>query len=150
MGLCLGGDLNSDFSHHSCFVNNINMFMNNHDMKRLWNMFNVDYTYRHTDGVSTSTIILLSQIVFFNKCCSCGVTHSVENTSNHSIINMSLEMNTSVLHNVECEKTVTSKIVWYKASSHDINFCKCNINSKLPNEILRRKYQQLWKHSMRQ
>ncbi len=48
-GIVLGGDLNNDFSRHSGFVNNINMFMNNHDMQSLWNMFNVDYTYRHTD-----------------------------------------------------------------------------------------------------
>ncbi len=49
---------------------------------------------------------------------------------------MSLEINTFVPHNVECEKTVTSKIAWYKASSDDINFYKCNINSKLPDLIL--------------
>ncbi len=86
-----------------------------------------------TCKVSTSTIdhFIVSNRVF-NKCCSGGVTHSVDNTSNHSVINMSLEMNTFVPHNVECEKTVTSKIAWYKASSH-INI---NINSKLPDVIL--------------
>ncbi len=31
-GIVLGGDLNSDFSSHSGFVNNIHMFMNNHDL----------------------------------------------------------------------------------------------------------------------
>ncbi len=31
-GIVLDGDLNSDFSRHSGFVNNINMFMNNHDL----------------------------------------------------------------------------------------------------------------------
>ncbi len=55
-GIVLGVDLNSDFSPNSCFVNNINMFMNNHGLQSLWNMLNVDYTYMHTDGVSTSTI----------------------------------------------------------------------------------------------
>ncbi len=90
-------------------------------------MFNVDYTYRHTDGVSTSTIdhFIVSNSVF-NKCCSGGV----------SVINMSLEMNTFVPHNVECGKTVTFKIAWYKASSHDINFYKCNVHSELPDVTL--------------
>ncbi len=136
-GIVLGGDLNSDFSRYSGFVNNINMFMNNHDLQSLWNMFNVDYTYRHTDRVSTSTIehFIVSNRGF-NKCCSGRVTHRVDNTSNHSVINMFLEMDTFVPHNVECEKTVSSKIAWYKASSHDINFYKCNINSKMPDEIL--------------
>ncbi len=100
------------------------MFMNNHDLQSLWNMFNVDYTCRHTDGVSTSTID------HFNKCCSGGVTHSVDNKSNHSVINMSLEMNIFVPHNVEHDKTVTSKIAWFKSSLHDINFYKCNVHSK--------------------
>ncbi len=45
-------------------------------------------------------------------------------------------MNTFVPHNVECEKTVTYKIAWYKASSHDKNFYKCNFNSELPDVIL--------------
>ncbi len=135
-GIVLGGDLNSDFSRHSGIVNNINIFMNNHDLQSLWNIFNVDYTYRHTDGVSTSTIdhFIVSNSVF-NKCCSGGVTHSVHNTSNHSAINMSLEMNTFVPHNLERDKTVTSKIAWYKASSHYINFYKCNVDSKLPDVI---------------
>ncbi len=81
-GIVLDEDLNSDFSHHSGFVNNINMFMNNHDLQRLWNMFNVDFTYRNTDGVSSSTIdhFTVSNRVF-NKCCSGGVTHSLDNTS---------------------------------------------------------------------
>ncbi len=65
-GIALCGDLNSDFSRHSGFVNNINMSMNNHDLQSLWNMFNVDYTYRHTDEVSTSTIdhFIVSNRVF--------------------------------------------------------------------------------------
>ncbi len=135
-GIVLGGDLNSDFSHHSGFVNNINMFMNNHDLQSLWNIFNVDYTYRHTDGVSTSTIdhFIVSNSAF-NKCCRGCVTHIMDNTSNHSVINLSVEMNSFVPHNVEYEKTVTSKIDWYKASSHDINLYECNINSKLPGVI---------------
>ncbi len=79
------------------------MFMNNHDLQSLWNMFYVDYTYRHTDGVRTSTIdhFIVSNRVF-NKCCSGGVTHSVDNTSNHCVTNMCLEMNTFVPYNVEC------------------------------------------------
>ncbi len=31
---------------------------------------------------------------------------------------------------------MTSTIAWYKARSHDINFDKCNVDSKLPNVIL--------------
>ncbi len=87
------------------------MFINTHALSSLWNVFNVDYTYRHTDGVSTSTIdhFIVSNKVF-NKCCSCAVTHSVDNTSNHIVINMSLEMNMFVPHNVEHGKTVTSKL----------------------------------------
>ncbi len=64
-----------------------------------------------TTGIQMESIdhFIVSNRVF-NKCCSGGVTHSMDNTSNHSVINMSLEMNTFVLHNVECEKTVTSKL----------------------------------------
>ncbi len=31
---------------------------------------------------------------------------------------------------------MTSKIAWYKASSHNINFYKSNVDSKLPDVIL--------------
>ncbi len=58
------------------------------------------------ESVLPPLIILLSQIGFCNKCCSGGVTHSVDNTSNHSVINMSLEIVTFVPHNVECDKMV--------------------------------------------
>ncbi len=49
---------------------------------------------------------------------------------------MSVEQNTFILHNVECEQKVTSKITWYKASSHDINFYKCNVDFKLNDVVL--------------
>ncbi len=57
----------------------------------------------------------------------------MDNTSNHSVINMSLEMNTFLPHNVKRGKTVTSKIARYKTSSHNINFY---VDSKLPDVIL--------------
>ncbi len=34
------------------------------------------------------------------------------------------------------KKTVTSKIAWSKSSLYDINFYKCNVDSKLPDVIL--------------
>ncbi len=49
---------------------------------------------------------------------------------------MPLELNTFVPHNVVCEERVTSKSAWYKTNSHDINFYKCNVDSKLPDVIL--------------
>ncbi len=61
---------------------------------------------------------------------------------------MSLEMNTFVPHNVECGKTMTSTIDWYIARSHDINFYKCNVDSKLPNVILSDNTRKCGKHSM--
>ncbi len=45
-------------------------------------------------------------------------------------------MNTFVPHNVECGKTMTSKIAWYNSRSHDINFYKYNVDSKLSDVLL--------------
>ncbi len=43
------------------------------------------------ESVIPALIIWIVSNSIFNKCCSGGVTHSVDNLSNHSVINMSVE-----------------------------------------------------------
>ena len=40
----LTGDLNSDFSRNSVFVNLVKTFLTNNDLETIWNKFNCDYT----------------------------------------------------------------------------------------------------------
>ncbi len=48
----------------------------------------MDYTHLNTDGISTSTIdnFIVSGNILLQICENRGVTHSVDNLSNHSII----------------------------------------------------------------
>ena len=86
-GIVLGGDMNSDFSRDTGFVQHVNTFMRNHRLQSLWDHFHVDHTYRHTDGISTSTIdhFMVSNSVY-NECDITGVVHNVDNTSNQCYI----------------------------------------------------------------
>ncbi len=64
-GIVLGGDLNSDFSHHSIFVNNINMFINKHDLQCFGIcLMSIIPTGIQMEEVLPPFIILLSQIGF--------------------------------------------------------------------------------------
>ncbi len=63
------------------------MFMRNTGLNPLGSKYYVDYTHLHTDGISTSTIdhfMVSANILQIWE--NGGVTHSVNNLSNHSII----------------------------------------------------------------
>ncbi len=61
--------------------------MRNTGLTSLWSKYYVDYTHLHTDRINTSTIdhfIVNGNILQISE--NSGVTHSVDNLSNHSII----------------------------------------------------------------
>jgi len=132
-GLIVGGDINSDFTRTTGFVKNVDQYMKNKTLQSLWSRFHVDYTYRHTDGISTSTVdhFMVNNSVK-NICVDGGVEHSVDNLSNHSVIYMILKLNSDLSqpgsHNGD---TFIPKTAWYKANAHDINVFKDNIENKL-------------------
>ncbi len=113
-GIILAGDLNCDFTRTTGFVDNIKMFMRNTGLNPLWSKYYVDYTHLHTDGISISTIdhFMVSGNIL-QICENGGVTHSVDNLSNHSIIYAVIQDCSSL----NCE------------DDHDDNGCE-TINSK--------------------
>ncbi len=136
-GIILAGDLNCDFTCTTGFVDNVKMFMRNTGLSPLWSKYYVDYTHLHTDGTSTSTIdhFMVSGNIL-EICENGGVTHSVDNLSNHSIIYAVLQdcsnLNEDDHHDNRCE-TISSKPAWYKTSACDINTFKFNIDNTLPD-----------------
>ena len=70
----------------------------------------------------------------YNECDIADVVHNVDNTSNHSVIYMSMKL--CISEPEGNDGTVPSKTAWYKASSQDINFYKSNIDIKVADLIL--------------
>ncbi len=136
-GIIIGGDLNCDFIRNTGFVNNMRDFLSNKNLFSLWEKFDVDYTHVHTDGVSTSTIdhFVVSNNIS-RRIVNGGVTHSIDNTSNHSVIHISMALDDMITENVSCNENVKPKAAWYKASQGDINMYKNNIDTKLADLVL--------------
>ena len=83
------GDINSDFSRNTKYVSIIRNFVNEQNLVRSWDQFNVDYTHELNvqDTPYTSTI----DHFFWNHCLSsnipnAGVVHLANNLSDHSPI----------------------------------------------------------------
>lgn len=133
--IILGGDLNSDFARNTGFVSQVKAFMHGLNLSSLWNKYPVDFTYLHTDGMSTSTIdhFMVSNNLL-GECLSGGVTHDIDNTSNHSIIYMNVDISMSIDTQYASEMNIIqAKPAWYKAGTEDIRNFKANVNSLLGN-----------------
>ncbi len=75
-----------DFQRNNIFVRAVDQFVQESQLHVLWNEFPIDYTYRHSEGI-TSTIdhfLVSANIV----CYAAGVIHSVEDIPNiaHSAV----------------------------------------------------------------
>ncbi len=84
--------------------------------------YHVDYTHLHTDGIITSTIdhFFVGRNIL-QICENGGVTHSVDNLSNHSIIYAVIQDFSSL----NCEddhgcETINSKTAWCEESENKL------------------------------
>ena len=88
------GDVNSDFSRNSRFVQIIRSFIDNLNLKIFWTnpnekIENVDFTHSSTIGQASSFSTIdhfISTERIYNLVLEAGVIHSGENVSNHSAI----------------------------------------------------------------
>ena len=83
------GDINADFSRDTKFVSIVRNFVNEQNLARSWDQFDVDYT--HEFNVRETTYTSLIDHFFWNPCLSSnipdsGVLHLPNNLSDHSPI----------------------------------------------------------------
>ena len=87
------GDLNTDFSRNTGFVNKVKNFLEDNDLVSVWHKFPIEFTYCQTVTRnfqmqhSFSTIDhFITKEQFLNNCVEATVLHLAENISNHEII----------------------------------------------------------------
>ena len=140
--LLIGGDWNCDFRRDTAFVKSIKNFLNANKMLKAWDAYPVDYTYLHTDHVSTSVIdhFMFSENIQLSNACT---LHSADNMSNHSaicieVVNIELSADKPMLTSSESS---VSKLAWYKASQKNLlDYKQCLstalLSIQLPTSVL--------------
>ncbi len=82
-GIIICGDMNTDFQRNNSFVRDVDQCVQESQLRILWNEYPMDYTYRHSEGI-TSTIdyfLVSANIVYY----AAGVIHSVEDRPNIAV-----------------------------------------------------------------
>ena len=142
----IAGDLNTDFSRNTRFVNIVRDFFLNYNLVSVWSAFNVDFTFcshqvrNGNNTMSTSCIdhfILQSpnlDIVSHSQ-----VIHSGDNLSNHEPIFLSITLDTipDVPNPVLGEENTSSPHpIWRKATEHHINNYRRDLKHSLDSIAL--------------
>ena len=115
------GDINADFSRNTKYVSIIRNFVNEQNLVRSWDQFDVDYTHEFNvrDTTYTSTI----DHFFWNHCLSsnipnAGVIHLANNLSDHSPIYCVIQDDEILVQKKEINKQ-EPKPSWKRASDDE-------------------------------
>ena len=115
------GDINADFSRNTKYVSIIRNFVNEQNLVRSWDQFDVDYTHEFNvrDTTYTSTI----DHFFWNHCLSsnipnAGVIHLANNLSDHSPIYCVIQDDEILVQKQEINKQ-EPKPSWKRASDDE-------------------------------
>ena len=122
------GDLNSDFSRNSNFVNFVKAFISSNDMHTVWSKFECDYTYSFSKIVNGLQRSFFSRIYHFclspdlmTDCIMASPVHSVDNISNHAPIIMSVKCKLDGVVEPETNCSIPSHPLWKKATPENLN-----------------------------
>ena len=114
-GCICGGDWNFDARRNSGFVKSMSAFFDQVGLLSIWEKFEVDFTYMHTDLKSTSVI----DNFFVNEALlpyisEASPMHFGDNPSGHSPIMLTLEVKDIPRRKIEDEVRVPRRIAWEK------------------------------------
>ena len=135
--IIIAGDFNCDFKRKTKFVDEIENFVDESDLLKSWDNFEVDFT--HAIENNGKTFISTIDHFFWNKNIAnkvqdSGVIHLVHNLSDHSPIYCSLKVNFENTPNVEEKQNIrTQKPDWKIASDQEKEQFFENIDTKLKN-----------------
>ena len=128
----LMGDLNTDFSRNSVFVDLVKSFLMDNNLQSVWNNFSCDYTFSFTKLINGLNRTYFSVIDHFcisndllNNVIEAAPLYSPDNTSNHSPIYLKIKCNSSNLSrddNCNNQNTlIIPKPMWNRATESDVN-----------------------------
>ena len=124
------GDMNCDFSRNTNFVQLVQNFLEEYNIKSVWNKFQCDYTYSQTREVNNNISTYSSVIDHFcissediEKCVEARPLHFGANLSNHEPIYLKIQGRGISVENQNSNKNAGNKshVRWNKAKEEHIN-----------------------------
>ena len=115
----LGGDWNFDKSRTSRFCRIISDFLSRNNLLSVWDKFQCDFTYQHTNLTSFSTIDhFFVTNNFLENCLDAAPIHLGDNRSNHSPIMVKLKLPENVFKE-KIKPTIKNIPSWKNATEMD-------------------------------
>ena len=136
--ILLMGDLNSDMSRNSTFVDIVKNFCTELDVESVWSVHPCDFTYYQERSQGNRTIVSQSVIDHFcisshnlNLCVEASPLHIADNRSFHDPIYLKLNTSLRTSKAEILQKPKESKILWNRATAEQITRYKSDLSSLL-------------------
>ena len=144
------GDLNTDFSRNTPFVQIVKNFFHENNLVTVWSKFDCAFTYYHERFTGGRTVVSKSKIDHFavksedlNLCVEATPLHLAENFSCHEPIFLKMKYNITVNKTGNGQEKVNfpNKPLWYKASKTELNnysqdLAQLIMNTTIDTEVL--------------
>ena len=131
-GCICAGDWNYDARRKSGFARSMATFLEDVGLISIWEKFDVDFTYMHTDHKSTSILdnfyVNESLLPFIEDA---QPVHLGDNPSGHSPIVLTLKIDNIPVKLVEEEVRVPRRIAWEKAEEEELRAYRENLQGRL-------------------
>ena len=138
----LTGDLNTDFSRNTLFVQIVKNFFIENNLDTVWSNFECAFTFYHERFTGGRTVVSKSKIDHFavkaedlELCLEATPLHLAENFSYHEPIYLNLKCNFLVDKTNVTQGKVKSakKPLWYKASKEDLKHYSQDLKHAISN-----------------
>ena len=131
-GCICGGDWNFDVRRKSGFVKSMSAFFDRVGLVSIWEKFEVDFTYMHTDHKSTSIL----DNFFVNEALlpyisEASPMHFGDNPSGHSPIMLTLQVANIPRRIIEEEVRVPRRVAWEKVERTQLTEYKADLQQRL-------------------
>ena len=138
------GDLNADFKRDTVFVQLVKTFLDNNNLRTMWDKFECDYTYsfsKMVNGLNRKYFSVIDHFCvssnFINNCMEAAPLHSPDNLSHHAPIILKFNCDLSNLQTDPSGNVfIPSKPAWSRASQNDLDLYKGHLNILLNNIVV--------------
>lgn len=130
----LSGDFNYESRRNNRYVRILKQWFMKHNLKSVWEKFDVAYTYQHNNYTSFSTIdhFFVSEGLWDN-CVSASAVQLPDNPSNHSPIMLKIRVPEAPVITESIPAPNVSKPNWRKAENENIEDFSQSLHTKLSN-----------------
>ena len=136
--IILMGDLNTNMSRNTTFVDIVKNFCSDFDVESVWSFHPCDFTYYQERSQGNRTIVSKSVIDHFcisshslNLCTEASPLHIAENRSFHDPIYLKLNTSVRTSQSENNDKPRESKLLWNRATPKQISTYKSDLSSLL-------------------